>query len=570
MYPQSSMTNSALNTRTIIAVALVVHALFGGPLFAQTIDFQWARSASGTDLDIGQKVASDGSGNVFVTGYFRSDTISFGSIDLTKETGSSSSSAIFLAKYDASGNVVWARSAGGNEEDIVNDVATDADGNVLITGGFQSDSIAFGSTTLHNAVTGASEDVFVVKYDPDGNVLWARSGGGTGGTPRDVGNAIAVDASGNVYACGYFRSQNMAFGTATLTGVGQADAFIVKYDANGDVLWARSEAGAGGDFFTALDVDAGGNIYVAGHYYSNSITIGDTTLTNTNNNYELFMAKYDTDGNPLWARGASGNGNDESIGLATDGSGNVIVTGLFEAFPLTFGSATLPNGGSRDIFIVKYSTLGDFLWATSAGGTYAEESGAIATDASGSVYLTGLFGSSISFGSIAINGTLSSNVFIAKYDANGDALWAIGAGGIDDEQGNGIAVAGADNVYVTGSFDSSSLPCGPDTLSNSGPDDVFIAKLGLVTTGVEENRFPDGIRISPNPSYGLTTVRSNFPLNNATFTIVDDFGRTVQVIRNVNGSEIPIPLGDLPIGTYLLQIKQGDKWVAMEKIILLR
>ncbi|HRF81749.1 MAG TPA: hypothetical protein PL070_16850 [Flavobacteriales bacterium] len=434
-----------MNTRNAFGLALLAHALISEPLVAQTVDFQWARSASGTGIDHGEKVATDANGNVYVTGYFRSSTLSFGSIDLTKEPGNSSSSAVFLAKYDPSGNVVWAISAGGNEEDISNGIATDSNGNVCITGGVMSDSITFGSITLYNATTNQAEDVFVAKFDPDGNLLWARSGAGTGGTARDVGNAIAVDNNGNVYSCGYFRSQTISFGSVILTNEGQADAFIVKYDPSGNVLWARSEAGGGWDLCTGLAADASGNVFACGRYSSNSITIGMTTLTNVNNNYDLFIAKFDTDGNPLWAKGGSSNGNDWMPSLAVDAGGNLIATGWFETFPITFGPFTIPNSGSSDIFMVKYDPDGEELWAIGSGEGFAEESRSVAVDGSGNSYVAGRYGTTLTLGSITLNGSLFGNVFIAKYDPDGIAVWALGAGGIDEEGGSGIAVGGNDD-----------------------------------------------------------------------------------------------------------------------------
>lgn len=552
-----------------LALSLLASILISDPLLAQFIDFEWARSASGTELDNGEKVAVDGNGNVYATGYFTSSTLSFGSIILTKEPGNSSSSAVFLAKYDPSGNVLWAISAGGNEEDVSNGIATDANGNVCITGGFMSDSITFGATTLYNATTNQAEDVFVAKFDPDGDLLWARSGAGTGGTARDVGNAIAVDGNGNVYACGHFRSQSLVFGSAVLANEGQADAFIVKYDPMGNVEWARSEAGGGGDFCTGLAADAIGNVYASGRYYSNSITIGTTTLTNVNNNHDLFIAKYDTDGNPLWAKGGSSNGDDWMPSLAVDADGNLIATGWFGTFPITFGPFTIPNSGSTDIFIVKYDPDGEELWAIGGGEAFAEESRSIAVDGSGNIYVTGRFGTTITLGSITINSSLSGNAFIAKYDPDGIAVWAIGAGGTDEEGGSGIAVGGDDDVYITGSFDSPSVPFNQDTLVNSSPDDVFIAKLGLIITGVEESRPHAGVRVSPNPTTDRMTVRTSASLRNATITVIDASGHAVKVIPGVNGREISIPVDDLSVGPYVLQIAQGDSWIAREKVMII-
>lgn len=536
-------------------------------LYAQSVDFHWAKSAGGTSLDYGQKVVTDGMGNIYVTGYFLSDSISFGSTTLTREPGPSGSSAIFLVKYDLNGNVLWAKSAGGKEDDISNGISIDGSGNVFITGGFQSDTITFDTTMLINASTGSSEDVFIVKYDPNGNLIWAKSGAGSGGTPRDEGNGIATDGSGNVYVTGYFRSQSITFGTITLTNAVQADIFIVKYDANGNVIWAKREGGGGGDVSTGITVDGSGSFYISGHFYSNSITFGSTTLTNVNNNDELFIAKYDTDGNPLWAKGASCIGDDRSVSLAADGSGNVIITGWFQGFPISFGSITIPNSGSKDIFIVKYDSNGNVLWAKSGGGSFSEESGAVATDGNGNVYVTGYFGNTITFGSISINSLLNTNIFIVKFNANGNAVWAKSTGGIDDERGNGIVVDGLDNVYVTGSFDSPFLPFGSDTLTNTGPYDVFIAKIGLVT-GVEETIVSESTIAFPNPFTEYTTLRTAAPWQNATLTITNTLGQTVKEVKNISGNAITIYRDNLPNSIYVLLLTQDNKLLVSKKIVV--
>lgn len=219
---------------------------------------------------------------------------------------------------------------------------------------------------------------------------------------------------------------------------------------------------------------------------------------------------------------------------------------------------------------MKYDSNGDLLWATGAGEASSEESRDVATDGSGNIYVTGQFRSSITFGSIPINGPNNANVFIAKYDVDGNAVWALSAGGTVDEHGNGIAVDSNDNVYVTGSFDSPSLPCGPDTLVNSGPDDMFIAKLGPANgNSIVENDLSAGIRVSPNPFSDRTAVRITEPLTNATLTVINELGQTVKMIRNIRGSEVLVFRDDLPEGLYILQIRQGDKWVASEKILIM-
>jgi hypothetical protein len=557
-------------TRAFLLAFLFLY--FG--LNSQTIDFEWAKSASGTSLDYGQKIATDMNGNVYLTGYYLSDTISFGSITLTKEPGSSGSSAIFIAKYDPSGNVLWANSSGGNQDDKSYGITTDASGNVLITGGFQSDSISFGNITLFNASLGQSKDVFVVKYDTNGNVIWARSGAGSGGTPNDEGFGIATDGNANVYVSGYFRSSSIIFGSTTLNHVGQADIFIVKYDASGNVLWARKEAGPGGqdgEFCTGIATDGFGNFYISGHFYGNSISFGTTTITNQNNNYSLYIAKYDGSGNPLWARGASCAGDDWSLDIATDAEGNAILTGWYEGFPITFDSLTLLNSGGKDMFVVKYDTNGDILWANKATGTGNDEGIAVATDRFSNVYVTGYFyGPNITFESDSISSSNGDNIFIVKYDSSGNVDWTKSVGGVTDEQGNGIATAGVDTVFITGIYNSPTLTFESIILDNVGPYDIYLAKLSRsVENRISEFHNKEKINAYPNPFSEFLTIQLDEPLFDANLTIINYLGQKVKEFKNNKGKTIKISRDNLPSGLYFIHIIQGDELVIYKRVIII-
>jgi hypothetical protein len=158
---------------------------------------------------------------------FRSETISFGTFNLMNSAGWYPTTDIFLAKYDGSGNVVWATGAGGIENDMANSVATDAEGNVFSTGYFYSDTITFGSTTLVN--TNSHSDIFLVKYDPAGSVLWALR---TGGTDDDNGMSVAPDATGNIFMTGMFTSPVITFGSDTLHNSGGGDYFLAVLNDN--------------------------------------------------------------------------------------------------------------------------------------------------------------------------------------------------------------------------------------------------------------------------------------------------------------------------------------------------
>jgi len=452
---------------TILAV-LVVSA----NIFAQAPNCLWANSAGGTNNEEGNSVCTDASGNVYMTGSFKSTTITFGTTTLTN----ADSSDIFIVKYASNGTVLWAKRAGGTESDEGNSVTTDASGNVYVTGYFSSPTITFGSTTLTNVGAGFN-DFFIAKYDAAGTVLWAKS---AGGDVYDYGQSVTTDASGNVYVTGTFTSPTIIFGTTTLSPTPSSGGiFIAKYDAAGTVLWAKSASGYGEEYGQSVATDASGNVYVTGAFQG-SITFGTTILTNAGD-IDIFIVKYDAAGTVLWAKRAGGTFNDSGNSVATDASGSLYVTGYYFGNTITFGTTTLTQTGNsmygEDIFIVKYDAAGTVLWAKSADGGGNENGNSVSTDASGNVYITGYFESdTITFGTTALTNAGYGDIFIAKYDAAGDVLWAKSAGGTNYDSGNSVTTDVSGNVFVTGYFSSPTIALGTTIITNAGSSDIFIAK----------------------------------------------------------------------------------------------
>jgi hypothetical protein len=364
---------------------------------------------------------------------------------------------------------------------------------------FYSPSITFGSYTLTNA-SADTADMFLVKYAPNGNVLWAKSAGGTG---DDRGYSVATDANGNTFVCGYFQSSSITFGSYTLTNAGYCNIFLVKYAPNGNVLWAKTAGGTGDDEGYSVATDANGNCFVTGLFDSPSITFGSYTLTNAGN-WDMFLVKYDVYGNVLWAKSAGGTGDDEGYSVATDANGNCFVTGMFYSPSITFGSYTLTNAGGNigDIFLVKYDASGNVIWAKSAGGTGDDEGYSVATDASG-------------------------------------------------------------NCFVTGMFGSSSITFGSYTLTNAGGSDIFLAKLSN-TNGINENNLSsDNIVIYPNPNTGAFTLSFTAQQGGeAEINVLNILGKTVYTekcfIAQDNYAK-KINLGKITSGIYILQVKVGEK-----------
>ena len=502
---------------------LFILALCSLALFAQNEDWLWAKQAGGISGDKGYSIAVDAYGNSYITGYFR-ESATFGTTTLT--SSSDYGSDIFVAKMDINGNWLWAKQAGGTDYHGGYGIAVDANGNSYVTGYF-SGSATFGTTTLTSS---GYEDIFVAKLDINGNWLWAKQ---AGGTSSDIGYGIAVDAYGNSYVTGYFKSSSCSFGTITLTSSGYEDIFVAKLDINGNWLWAKQAGGTSEDGGTSIAVDANGNSYVTGSF-KESANFGTTTLTSSGS-WDIFVAKIDHNGNWLWAKQAGGTDNDGGISIAVDDNGNSYVTGGFYGSSCSFSTITLINSSIEysDIFVAKIDYNGNWLWAKQAGGTGYDAGYGIAVDTNGNSYVTGEFDGSATFGTTTFTSSGGSDIFVAKLDSNGNWLWAKQAGGTDDDYGKGIAVDNNGNSYVTGYFWSSAT-FGTTTLTSSSDygSDIFVTKLGEVNSiDLPDIISFNGIRsIYPNPFNPLTTI--DYEISMPADVKIEVYNNRGQLVRN--------------------------------------
>jgi len=533
--------------------------------FAQTPNWLWAKSAGGTNVDCPHSIAVDASGNIYVVGYFASPTIIFGSITLTN-TATYGSADIFLAKYDAIGNVLWVKSIGGMGNDEAYSISVDASENTYVAGKFESSTIIFGSTTLTNATTNGSADIFLAKYDANGNVIWAKS---AGGTSNDRAYSISVDASENTYVAGYFASSTITFGSTTLinASLNYSDIFFAKYDANGNVTWAKSGGGQYSDIVNSIMSDVSGNTYLAGWFDSPTLSFESTSLSNMGGGYpDIFLAKCDNLGIVLWAKSAGGLKDDRATSVAIDAIGNTYVVGYFKSSTIIFGSTTLTNAttiGSADIFLAKYDTNGNVLWAKSVGGIGDDEAYSVTMDASGNIYVVGYFGSStIILGSTTLTNIIangSEDILLAKYDANGNVIWAKSVGGTGDDEAYSIAIDASENTYVSGMFSSDTISFGSTTLP--GNEDIFLAKLGSSTV---INELSDSLNFSvfPIPATNSLTIESP---QKSKIEILNIQGQLIKTIAAIN-DQTTIDISVFPSGIYFIKVKT-EKGIAVKKFI---
>lgn len=302
--------------------------------------------------------------------------------------------------------------------------------------------------------------------------LWAKN---PSGSSVDQVNAIATDASGNVYATGFYDGPATAFGTTTLTNsTGWRDVFVTKYNSAGNPIWAVGTGGNGNGDREGLSIaiDANGNSYISGYFNTSNFVIGTTTLTNSGQE-DIFIAKFDPNGNPLWAKKAGGSSYDRGVSITTDPSGNVFLTGYFLSNSVTFGTYTLSSATGQQMFTVKYDTNGNVLWAHTPAATSGNYARCVVSDASGNAYVCGNYGGLIQFGTNSYIPTDGIDYFIVKYGPSGNILWSTS----DGHQSFGICLDASNNLFITGSFNTPTLAIGSNTFTNTGTgDDIFIAK----------------------------------------------------------------------------------------------
>lgn len=536
---------------------------------AQTDDFLWAVQAGGIGFDKGSRVAVDPDGHIVVTGYFQ-ETATFGNLSLT----STGFKDIFVAKYDGEGQVLWAVQGEGDFEDEGLGIATDASGNILVTGAFFEEA-TFGTTTLTGR---GSFDVFVVKYDADGNVLWAASGGGTS---LDRGFGIAADAAGNCAVTGQF-SETATFGNTTLVSDGIFDIFVASYAADGTFRWAKKAGGQFTDEGNDIVLDPSGNTLVTGKF-SGAVTFGDTTLF-SNRLFNTFLAKYDTAGNLRWVRKAGGR-DDFGYGIATDAMGNALLTGYFQQagrFEGIQNGITLNSAGSGDIYIAKYDSTGELRWAVQAGGPDLDQGFGIGTDAAGNAVVTGFFVGTATFGDTTLT-SIAKDAFVAKYDSGGTFLWATQVGGAGTDEGYDVAVNEAGQTVLTGLFEGTTA-FGDLERTSAGEQDLFLAKLGPEQTTGTHTAWDqvEGFRLSqnyPNPFNPGTRIDYQAPTGGqVTLAVYSLLGRKVRtLVDQYRGAGHHTVFWDgrndagQPVagGTYVYRLTAG-RLVQAKQLLLLR
>ena len=463
--------------------------LFTTIQFSFSQQFEWVKSYGGTSSISQLSLVADNSGNIYAVGRFT------GQIDFDPGAGtfnltSNGSFDAYIQKLDPNGNFLWAKSFGGTLLDVAHSIAIDASGNVFTTGFFQGLADFDPGSGVVNLSSNGSNDAFIQKLDSSGNLIWAKSFGGTSSL---IPNSIALDFYGNIYTSGKFEGIadfNPGVGTVNITSNGSSDVYIQKLDTSGNFVWAKSFGAYGDDQVSSMVVDRNGNIYSTGRFYGTvNFDPGPATFNLTSNgSSDVFIQKLNSSGNFVWAKSFGGTSNDDAKSIAIDRVGDIYSTGRFSGavdFDPGVGTVNLTSNGSSDVYLQKLNFFGNLVWAKSYGGTSNDEPSSIAIDASSNIYTTGNFRGAADFdpglGSTRLGSTGSADIFIQKLNSSGNFVWAKSFGGNTDENDNGyFIVANGSFLYTSGAF-SGIIDFDPGTgtvnLKSNTSYDVFIQKL---------------------------------------------------------------------------------------------
>lgn len=574
-------------------VLIIIYASLLAVLQSRVIFPQFTKNAGGISNDHGKSIAVDASGNVYVAGNFTY------SADFDPNTGitnltTTGQADVFFAKYNSVGELIWAKNVGGIFVDDVFSIAVDGNNNIYITGYFNDTADFDPNAGITNLTSAGNYDVFFAKYNSSGELIWAKS---IGGTNYDNGLGIAVDGTGNVYISGYFSGVvdfDPGTGITNLTSAGSYDAFFAKYNSSGDLVWAKNIGGANDDIGYNIIVDASGGIYVTGYFEGTADFDPNSGTTNLTSKglFDVFFAKYNSLGALVWAKHVGGTSSERGIDIAVDAGGNVYVSGYFEGtadFDPDTGTTALTSAGNYDVFFAKYNSGGALDWSKRMGGAFEDQATSIAVDVGGNVYLSGYFSGTADFdpnaGITNLTSTGNSDVFFAKYDSSGAIVWAKNVGGTFNDQANSLAIDGGSNIYITGSFYHSAdfdPDAGTVELIGNGVDDIFFAKYNssgsLNIVGLENVAETPKIyslyQNYPNPFNPSTKIRYSVASRQfVSLKVYDLLGRLVALLVNeekqIGTYEITFTASNLSSGIYFYTIKAGD-YIQTKKLLLLQ
>jgi hypothetical protein len=524
--------------------------LLSSPVFAKDPTYKWTKVIGGTGTDLGSSVAIDSLDNVYLVGSF-SETVNFNpesGIDLKTSEGNDD---IFFSKYNSLGDHLWTKNIGGSSYDRGLSIAIDSENNIFIAGFFE-ETVDFDSGSgIDSKTSNGSEDVFLTKYSSSGNYQWTKT---FGGTNSDYCQSLMVDGENNIYMAGHFIGTvdfDTGSGVDEKTSNGAYDVFITKYSSSGNYQWTKTFGGTGWDWGNSITLDSQNHIYIAG-FFNNTVDfdpgIGTDQKISVGSD-DIFIVKFDTQGNYYWARTVGGIGSDMGNSIAIDSSDNIYISGGFsDTADFDPGTETdsRTSNGSNDIFLTKYDEQGNCLWTKTTGGAGSDFSRSVEINRSDNVYIAGTFNETVDFNPESETDSKSSigsyDSFITKYDFSGNYLWTKISGGTSMDLGVSIVADSQGNIYTNGYFNSDIVDFDPESSINNktsnGGLDIFLTRFNDDTIAPDDN--PNKINLTFGSEDSLKKTETIYLSNSPKLsgTISDAKNGTLYIYqRNTNGGK---------------------------------
>ena len=455
----------------------------------------WSNIYGDTNDQQGSAIATDPSGNVYVTGFFKG-TLTLGTLTAQVDANQNGGTGLFVAKFSPTGTPLWVVSSSSSTNynggalyphyQGGHSIAVDPAGSVVVGGIFGGVLNLGGACSQITSYSNFFDDGFVAKLNAaDGKCIWVQQATEAPGTAGDGGEqdvqGIAIDSTGNVLIGGHYEV-NIQIGGMKVSGPQAASsaetAYVMKLNGtNGTAIWAHSYADDVKDaYIQSVAVDKNNDVIVGGRTAGPITFVTGQQLTPTGPQDGVIAKLSGATGEGIWSHIY---GVDTTVieGVATDSANNVLFTGEHRG-DITFGGDTLPNQYSPNLFVVKLDASGNHVWSHSWGDTKAQEGHSIVVDSANQAVVAGEFTGVLDFSGQPLTATgPSGDAFLAKIDSHGCVVWAKTFGDGNLQQGFSVAVDASKNILLTGSL-AGAANFGSGTLTSVGGSDVFLAKFG--------------------------------------------------------------------------------------------
>jgi hypothetical protein len=542
---------------------------FNSLVCAQTFD--WGNSIGGSGTERAWGLTIDSSGNTITTGQY-TDSVDADPGPGTFSLFSEGYLRSYIRKLTPDNELVWAYNISSNSGTCAA-LASDADGNTFAVGSFQATpDFDHGQDSLVLSSNGLT-DVFVLKIDPSGELIWAKS---FGGIMDENPWSVTVDRWGNCFVTGSFMDTvdfDPGIGVTEDFSNGEIDVFVVKLNADGDFKWVRCIGGTLNETGRTVVTDLNGNVYTGGEFRG-SVELnpnGGTLVHSVDETTDFFIQKLDSSGNYVWARFIGGASGELIQSLAIDhATSSVYATGSFAGTvnfnPMGTAIFLTSMDGYPDCFVWKLQQNGTVVWAKQFGDEFHDVGQSITSDQAGYIYVAGYFTGTVDFDpSSGVHNTSAQgngvDSYIQKLNANGEFMWVETWGsGFSFDELNGVKVSQMGDVYGLGVFGASmDLDATADTnyLYSNGNMDVFQVKLNQTTFGVDEKE-QAGFTVDSNPFEESFGIHFGSLMEQVDFSILDSKGTIVLTANCKSCTDYQFDARDLSQGIYFLQIHQND------------